>query len=291
MAASGSYEMPSVFLDEFDRFANLHPIAPISELDDAELHFAGFGDHGLVPWGVPDELHGGFVYAGEGLDLGLGLLGEYGTHAASGGGEGHLDGDLCAAICGGGDLAIVDEAEVDDVYGDLGVVAGFQLIPDFFFVDGAFGMEGIPGAAGLDVDAEGVGVLRGDACEAHLGGYGVAAAEGLGDEDGAAGWEDDGIAGGDLDGGAVAGECALGVFVHDFKEGVAGLLGRDVQLKRRFCFSHRFTQICADFMRVGFSAFPGYSPSLRKGDPLILEPLPVLAGTEMVSIDSSIPGY
>ena len=54
-------------------------------------------------------------------------------------------------------------------------------------------------------------------------------------EDGVAGVEDDGIAGWDLDGGTVAGEGALGVFVL-FKK-VKG-----------FCLSRRFKQINEDYL-------------------------------------------
>ncbi len=180
------------------------------------MHFAYFGDHGLVPGGVPDQLDFGFVHAGEGFDLGFGFLGEDGAHAATGGGEGHFDGDEGAVGVARGDLAIVDEAEVNDVHGNLGVVAGLELVPDAFFIDGGIGVPGLGRGLGGDggFEAESAGILGADAGEAHLGGDGVAAAEGLGDEDGVAGVKEDGVAGGDLDGGAVAGEGALGVLVH-----------------------------------------------------------------------------
>ena len=116
--------------------------ARVGALHDAELHLADFGDHGLVPWRVPDEFDIGFVDAGEGFDLGFGFLGEDGAHAAAGGGEGHLDGDEGAVAVAWGDLAIVDEAEVDDVDGDFGVVAGLELVPDALFIDGGAGVRG-----------------------------------------------------------------------------------------------------------------------------------------------------
>src|SRR5690606_29532494 len=64
-------------------------------------------------------------------DLGLDVVGEDLAHAAARRGQGHRDlDDLAAAARLLADLAAVDEAEVDDVDGDLGVVAGPELLPD-----------------------------------------------------------------------------------------------------------------------------------------------------------------
>lgn len=40
-----------------------------TNLNKAELHFAGFADHMLVPGRVPDQLNISFVNAGNGKDL------------------------------------------------------------------------------------------------------------------------------------------------------------------------------------------------------------------------------
>jgi hypothetical protein len=40
-----------------------------TDLDKAELHFAGFADHMLVPGRIPDQLNISFVNAGNGKDL------------------------------------------------------------------------------------------------------------------------------------------------------------------------------------------------------------------------------
>ena len=71
-------------------------------------------------------------HAGERFDFRFHVRGEDRAHAAAGGGEGHLDLDVLRAV-GVFELAEVDEAEVDDVDGDLGVVAGLELVPDQLF--------------------------------------------------------------------------------------------------------------------------------------------------------------
>lgn len=93
-------------------------------LDHAELHPAFFGDHVLVPGGVPDELDVGFINVVDGEDFCLGVCGDDGAHAAAWGGEGHfyLDDFFTVDLLDG---AVVDEAEVDDVDGDFGVVDAF----------------------------------------------------------------------------------------------------------------------------------------------------------------------
>ncbi len=189
------------------------------DLQDAQLHLARFGDHGLVPGRVPHQFHLGFADAGEGFDLGLGFLGEDGAHAAAGGGQRHLDGDVGAVAVARGDQAIVDEAEVHDVDRDFRVVTGLELVPDPLFINRGAGMNGRGGGClGGDFEAEGVGVLRADAGEAHLRGDGVTAAEGLGDEDSVPGGQDDGVARGDLNRGTIAGQGAFGIFVHGIGE-------------------------------------------------------------------------
>src|SRR3569623_1246113 len=111
-------------------------------------------------------------------DVGL----QEGSHAAAGRGERHLDVDAVAALGQWHDVAFVDEAELDDVDGNLGVVAGGELGPYQFFVDAAVTAErgGVDGlvVAGL---AERIGILAVDANQAAFDITGVAAAERLGD--------------------------------------------------------------------------------------------------------------
>src|SRR5690606_32380186 len=128
------------------------------------------------------------------------------AHAAAWGGEGHLDGDdLFAVLLFDG--AVVHEAEVDDVDRDLGIVNALELGPDLFFERRVLEADGF-GVLLLflfRVDAEGIGILRGNAGKAGGGGDGVGTAEALGDEDGCAGGQGDGVAAGDLDGFDLAG--------------------------------------------------------------------------------------
>ena len=179
-------------------------------LQDAELHFAGFGDHGLVPWRVPDEFDFGFVDAFEGEDFAFGVGGNCRAHAAAGGGERHFYQDRGFAV-GSIDAAIVDQAEVHDIHGDFGVEHGFELAPHGV-LGGAFDLDFFGGLAG--VEAEGVGVFDIDAGQASGRCDRVGAAERLGDDDFHASWQGDRVAARDLDGLAIPRELDFGVCVH-----------------------------------------------------------------------------
>jgi hypothetical protein len=194
-----------------------HKWAPTSEagLDEAELHFAFFADHGLVPGRLPGDADIGGADAGDEEDFAFGVFGNRGAHAAAGRGERHGDVDFVGGAfgrCRGGnrfDVHGVNEAEVDDVYGDLGVVNFFELVPDGFGVGGAAG-EGGGGDAVIDNGfADGVTVFAVDAEEAEIGLNGVAAAEALVDEEGGAGVEGVFVTARDLGGDEVAGEGAF----------------------------------------------------------------------------------
>ena len=127
--------------------------------------------------------------AGDEEDLALGVLGDGRAHAAAGGRERHGDVYLVAAVVLLADVHRVDEAEVDDVHGDLGVIDLAELVPDGLGIGRAVGQRG--GGDGLHGDglADGVGVLAVEAEEAGRGLDGVAAAEHLVDEDGLVGEE------------------------------------------------------------------------------------------------------
>src|SRR3569623_1405376 len=113
-------------------------------------------------------------------DVGL----QDGAHAAAGRGERHLDVDAVAARGQWHDVAVVDEAEPDDVDGNLGVVAGGELGPYQFFVDAAVtaARGGVDGLV-VEVLAERIGILAVAAHQAAFGISGVAADERLGDGD------------------------------------------------------------------------------------------------------------
>src|SRR5580658_8934560 len=92
-------------------------------LFDAQL-FAGFGAEAFgSPGGFPDDVDVGVADAGELLDAGLYLSADIDVLGASLGGEGHIDGDILLAFGKIVEADFVDEAEVDDVNGDFGVVA------------------------------------------------------------------------------------------------------------------------------------------------------------------------
>jgi hypothetical protein len=98
--------------------------------------------------GSVDDVDGGVVDVFDGEDAALGVGGDGGAHAAAGGGEGHFDFGFAAAGFCIDDAAIVNEAEVDDVDRDFGVVDVAELGPDGLFdVVGVFGDVG--GAAGF----------------------------------------------------------------------------------------------------------------------------------------------
>ncbi len=179
-------------------------------LQDAELHFAGFGDHGLVPWRVPDEFDFGVIDAFEGEDFAFGVGSNRGAHAATGGSERHFYQHRGFAV-GRVHAAIIDEAEVHDIHGDFGVEDGFELAPHGV-LGGAFDLDFFGGLAG--VEPESVGVFDIDAGEASRGGDRVGAAERLGDDDFHASWQGDRVTARDLHGLAITRELDFGVCVH-----------------------------------------------------------------------------
>ena len=103
---------------------------------DAEL-FAGVGAEALGgPGGSPDYIHGGVADAGQLLEARFYLGADVDVLGAALRGEREIDGDVlfglvlfrCLGILGGrgSEYDRIDEAEVDDVDGDLGIVATLQ---------------------------------------------------------------------------------------------------------------------------------------------------------------------
>src|SRR5258708_27284209 len=84
----------------------------------------------MVPRWVPGDADVGGADAGDEENLALGVLGDRRAHAATGRGERHVDIYLEAALVLLGDVHVIDEAEVDDVDGNLRVENLAQLVPD-----------------------------------------------------------------------------------------------------------------------------------------------------------------
>ncbi len=102
-----------------------------SALLDAEL-LAGVGTEALGgPGGSPHDIDVGVADAGQLLEAGFDLGADVDVFGTTLRGEGHVDGDVLLGFLGilggrGGELNGIDEAEVDDVDGDLGIVATLQ---------------------------------------------------------------------------------------------------------------------------------------------------------------------
>src|ERR1700723_2821661 len=104
------------------------PEAGCRLLLDAQL-FAGVGAKALWgPRGVPDDVHTGVAAAGKLLEARFYLRADVDVLGAAGRGEGHVDGDVLFFFSRfrGREVYFVDEAEIDDVDGNLGVVATAQ---------------------------------------------------------------------------------------------------------------------------------------------------------------------
>ena len=115
-------------------------------------------------------------------------------------------------------LAIVNQAEVDDVDRNFRVETLAQLIPDRFLVDDArsrrFEDFTAPLVAGGLLQTEGVQIFLRDARETLVGGDCVAAAEGLRDHARRAGGNGRLVSARDLNRFDIAGGGEFGVFVH-----------------------------------------------------------------------------
>ena len=114
-----------------------------------------------------------------------------------------------AAVVLLGHVHRIDEAEVDDVYGDLGVIDLAELIPNGLGIGRAVGQRGGGDCLHGDGLADRVGVLAVEAEEAGRGLDGIAAAQHLMDEDGLIGEERLLVAAGDLGDGDLAGQDAV----------------------------------------------------------------------------------
>src|SRR5215472_4365697 len=93
---------------------------------EVQLEARRLGHHAGIPWGVPNDLHLGLLDARERAHFFLDFRGQATRDGAHGRSERHPDlhGVLRAHV------HLVDQAELVDVDGDLGVVAGTQDLDD-----------------------------------------------------------------------------------------------------------------------------------------------------------------
>src|SRR4051812_28544981 len=134
-----------------------------------------------MPGRVPNDFDIGFFHTGQTHKALLGIASDHTTHAAAGGGESHFHRDRASAGGKWDDFHVIDETEIDDVDGDLGVVTGFERFPNGLFIDWAIG-RGFWSFGGSVVETERIRVLGRDTKKSALKrADGVAAAKGLGD--------------------------------------------------------------------------------------------------------------
>ena len=140
----------------------------------------GFRNHRLMPGWIPDDLHDCIVNSGYGEDLLSGIAGDDFAHSAAGGRQSHFDTDF---VFPGGEerfVEIVNQAEVDDVDGYLGIEAVCEFFPDGILFNGRFGLVVREGSWG-GLTAQGIAILAIDPKQGAPGVDREGAAEFLGD--------------------------------------------------------------------------------------------------------------
>jgi hypothetical protein len=90
-----------------------------------------------MPGRVPDQFDVGFFDFLESEEFALNIRGDLAAHVAAGSGERHLHIDDAVVE---GD--VIDEPEVHDVEGNLGIVTGAELVPDGLFGKSSWGAGG-----------------------------------------------------------------------------------------------------------------------------------------------------
>ena len=106
-------------------------LKPEARLLDAELFLGVQAEAFRGPGRSPDDIDCGIADAGQLLEPRFYLGADVNVLGAAGRGEGHVDGDVLFGLfrCVGGDgreIYRVDQAEIDNVNGDLGIVAALQ---------------------------------------------------------------------------------------------------------------------------------------------------------------------
>src|SRR5690606_33454129 len=235
--------------------------------EQAELQARRLADHFPAPGRIPDQVDRGFVHPFDVEQLVAGLVGDHGAHAAPGGRQGHLDLDAEPVLdTGGHDLAFVHQPQIDDVHGNLGIVASGQHRPGGLF-DG-FGRRG-PLVDVLDfldrLETQGVAILALDAVEVALDHDGIGAAQLLGDDGLAAGLDGDGRAVGHCDRRAVpVDDHFLTIEAHDVTFGSSHYSVTAVSLAWVMALCRVCQASVAHFTRDGNSRTPDRTSSLPR---------------------------
>ena len=86
-------------------------------------------------------MHGDAGHVGHGQHLAPDIFGQELAHPATDRGQGHDNINMIAIGAERRDVAFIDQAEVNDVDRDLGVIAGLQLRPDLGLVNQAVARE------------------------------------------------------------------------------------------------------------------------------------------------------
>ena len=140
--------------------------------------------------GIEDQFD---IGAGDGrhqFQLGANIVGEELAHATTRGGQRHLDLDPALPLVVVQEVALVNQAQVDNVDRDLRVEAGAQLVPEHF-LDILVGVIGRKFRQRRDYQDNGIGIGAGNAEQVAFDIDGETAAQGLGDVPHLAGGQDD----------------------------------------------------------------------------------------------------
>src|ERR1700676_1122601 len=108
---------------------------------DAELFFGVGTETFRSPGRSPNNIHCAITDAGQLLDAGLDLCADVHVLGAALRGQRHFDGDVLLRFLRstggrGGEIHFVDQAEVDEIDWNLGIVATLQSAQYIFFGDG-----------------------------------------------------------------------------------------------------------------------------------------------------------
>ena len=140
----------------------------------------------MIPRRVEHQIDIGFGDGRNHLELGAHILDEDLAHAATRCRQGHADIDLALAIFRAFQIAVIDQAQFDDVDGDFRIKTGAQLRPDQFLdVLVACVCRQLQGLRNRLAD--GIGILSGDAEQVSVNINGKAAAQRLRDVAGLSG--------------------------------------------------------------------------------------------------------
>src|SRR5690606_3089167 len=142
--------------------------------------------HFAAPWRIPHQIDNDFIDAVDVEQFAARFIGDHGTHAATGCGQGHAHFDAEALIAQGNDIAAVHQTQVHNIDRNFGIEAGGHDFPrpllNPFFGDRPVGNVLL---LDLDLQTQRVGVLPFDAVQVALHHYRDTAAQLLGDDCGA----------------------------------------------------------------------------------------------------------